>query len=248
MKLLKYSLLIITVGFLGACSKSDNAASADSAAVGKGGSLARFTIANDRLYVVDDLKLNTYSLDNPNSPKMTSSVILGEDIETIYSYKDKLFIGSQNAMYIYSIATPDQPFKLGTATHVRACDPVVATDTVAYVTTRNGSSCGGGNNALYIYNIRNVLQPKQVAMISMQSPWGLGMSSNRLFVCNGSSGMGVYDISSPYNPVFTRQITDATYYDVIVYEDMLICMVEGGTLLYQLKNNGDIVKLGMINS
>jgi hypothetical protein len=243
-----YILFSATILFASCSKDNSTGATADSASVGKGGSLARFTIANDRLYVVDDLKLYTYSLENPNAPRLTGSVILGEDIETIYSYKDKLFIGSQNAMYIYSIATPDQPFKLGQASHVRACDPVVATDTVAYVTVRNGNACGGGDNALYVYNVTNVLKPKQVNMVSMASPWGLGLAGDYLFICNGSSGMSIYDVSEPYNPNFLKSLKDATYFDVIVYDNMLICMVEGGTLLYELKNNGQIIKLGMINS
>lgn len=252
MKRLNYILFIAFALIVASCDKSGTgnmAASADQdGGTGKGGSLARFTVAQNHLYVVDQQKLITYSLANPASPKVTSSQFIGVDIETIYSYKDKLFIGSQEAMYIYSISDAGHPGKLGSASHVRACDPVVADDTVAYVTVRSGNSCGGTTNAMFVYDVKKVLNPVERNVINMESPWGLGMSGNTLFVCNGSNGLSIYDITNRYYPQFKTKLHDATYFDVIVYDDMLICMVQGGTLLYELKPNGDIVKLGKISS
>lgn len=253
MKYISYIVLAFAVLFVSACSKQDNgstptASFENGGTTGQGGSLARFTIAGDYLYVVDDQKLYAYSLANPTSPKLSSSQILREDIETIYSFKDKLFIGSQDAMYIYSIANGAAPSKLGEASHVRACDPVVANEDVAYVTVRSGTGCGGSVNALYVYDITNILNPRQKNVVNMEGPWGLGMSGSRLYVCNGSSGMNIYDISDKYYPKLVQQIYDATYYDVIVYNDLLICMVEGGTLLYEIKGDGQILKMGQISS
>lgn len=250
MKFIQYSALILFVAFITSCSKESNSPmSADaSPATGQGGSLARFTIAQQHLYVVDEMKLITYSLANPTSPKVTSSVYIGEDIETIYSYKDKLFIGSQNAMYIYSIADAGHPNKLGSASHVRACDPVVADDTVAYVTVRSGNTCGGNQNAMYVYDVKKLLNPVERNVLNIESPWGLGMANNTLFVCNGSNGLSVYDITDRYYPKLVRKIYDDTYYDVIVYGNLLICMVQDGTLLYELKTDGQILKLGKMSS
>ncbi|MCB0698310.1 MAG: hypothetical protein H6551_02285 [Chitinophagales bacterium] len=252
MKYISYIVFAFAILVTASCSKQDNGnlatASPDSGGTGQGGSLARFTIADDYLYVVDDKKLYAYSLANPMSPKLTSTQNIGEDIETIYSFKDKLFIGSQNAMYIYSIANGASPDKLGEASHVRACDPVIANEDVAYVTVRSGTGCGGTINALYVFDITNILSPRQKTVINMEGPWGLGMSGSRLYVCNGSSGMNIYDISNKYYPKLVQQIYDATYYDVIVYNDVLICMVEGGTLLYEIKGDGQIVKMGRISS
>lgn len=256
MKSLKYIVLLIIVAFATSCEKQANSAGNSSSpqssgdnggGTGQGGSLARFTIASNYLYVVDDHKLQAYSLANPTSPKLTSSQGLGQNIETIYSYKDKLFIGSQEAMYIYSIANPAQPDKLGTASHVRACDPVVADDTVAYVTVRSGNNCGGTLNAMFVYDINNLMNPRERNMINMENPWGLGMTGNTLFVCNGESGMSVYDITDRYYPRLKTQYYDDTYYDVIPYGDMLICMVKGGMLLYELKEDGQIVKMAKIS-
>lgn len=253
MKSIKYIALIVIVALSAGCSKDMNSSTPsvggdNGSATGQGGSLARFTIAQNHLYVVDDLKLHTYSLANSTSPQHTSTVILGEDIETIYSYKDKLFIGSQNAMYIYSISDASTPKKLGEASHVRACDPVVADDTVAYVTVRSGNTCGGTFNALYVYDVKQVLSPKERNVIDMKSPWGLGMSGDNLYICQGGNGLAVYDISNRYNPQLQTTYADDTYYDVIPYDNLLICMVQGGTLLYEIKPGGGLIKLAKISS
>lgn len=254
MKSLKYIVLILVVVLAAGCAKQSQNASTSGvqgdsgSSTGQGGSLARFTIAQNHLYIVDDLKLHTYSLANSTTPQLTSTVILGEDIETIYSYKDKLFIGSQNAMYIYSISDASTPKKLGQAEHVRACDPVVADDTVAYVTVRSGNNCGGTLNALYVYDVKQVLNPKEMSIIDMNSPWGLGMSGDNLYICQGGNGLAVYDISNRYNPELQTTYADDTYYDVIPYDNLLICMVQGGTLLYEIKPGGGLIKLAKISS
>ncbi len=67
-------------------------------------------------------------LSNTAHPQLKGSIDVGFSIETIYSYKDKLFIGPSTAMYVYSLTDPAHPDKLGQAQHVRACDPVVAND------------------------------------------------------------------------------------------------------------------------
>lgn len=261
MKFIPYIFFAAVILFAASCSKEDSGTRAQTNAfgstaspgvaesgTGQGGSLARFTIAQSHLYVVDNRELHTYTLADPASPVHTSTQTIGFDIETIYSYKDKLFIGSQTAMYIYSIADASRPSKLGEASHVRACDPVVANDNVAYVTVRAGNTCGGGSNALFVYDITNLLQPRQKNVIPLESPWGLGMTNDRLFVCNGASGMTILDITQPHYPKVLQKITDATYYDVIVYDDLLICMIEGGTLLYEIQSDGQIVKMGQISS
>ena len=242
MKRICYALSIVLL--LQACSKSSNVSSGAAqngsgfstngtgSGTGQGGSLARFTIARNYLYTVDNNELYAYSLANSTHPQVKSNVHIGFNIETIYSYEDKLFIGSQNAMYIYSIADPAQPALLGQATHVRACDPVVANDSLAYVTVRSGSNCGGTVNALMIYDIRNILNPVLRNTVPMTSPWGLGIKGDRLYVCDGSAGLVVYDLRNPLYPQVVQKLKNDTYFDVITTNDLLIAMVQGGTALY----------------
>lgn len=254
MKSLRYILLSgLLVTSLAACDKASNSSSPSASydsntGSGKGGSLARFTIAQNHMYVVDNSNLLVYSLSNPGTPTLVSTQIVGFNIETIYSYKDKLFIGSSDAMYIYSISDAAHPDRMGSASHVRSCDPVVANDTVAYVTVRGGSTCGGSRNSLFVYDVKNILNPVQRNVIDMQSPWGLGMWNNILYVCDGANGLKIYNISSKYSPYYVGEMNDDTYYDVIPLDDMLVCMVQGGVLLYEIKPNGSLVKMAKIVS
>lgn len=250
-----FTLIAASALFLSACDKGANssATNADafannSSGSGKGGSLARFTIAMNHLYVVDNQKLYTYSLTTGNDPQLKDTKSIGSDIETIYSYKDKLFIGSQSAMYVFSISDEANPSQLGTASHVRACDPVVANDSIAYVTVRTGTNCGGNRNALFVYDVRQVLQPVEKNVVPLENPHGLGMNANRLYVCNGSNGMNVYDITNPLLPKLIKKINDDTYFDVIPTDNLLICMVQGGTVLYQYESTQELVKVAKISN
>lgn len=241
--------IIFTVACWGCSKDSNKGTSSTSGSTGQGGSLARFIVAQNHLYVVENRNLKVFSLANPVDPILTKEIAVGWDIETIYSFEDKLFIGSMSAMYVYSITNPSSPQYLGEASHVRACDPVIANDSVAYVTVRSASDCGGTTNALYVYDISNILNPYQKNTIPLTGPWGLGMRDDRLYVCDGGEGLMVYNITNPNYPSFIKKVTGEIFYDVIVVddEDILICMIQGGVAIYDISND-NLTKLAEINN
>lgn len=241
--LLCLCLAILGAAMVSGCSKDE---STSGAPVGKGGSLARFTIAQNHLYVVDGRDLHTFSLADPQNPVKVHTTGIGMDIETIYTWKDKLFIGSQEAMFIYSIANPAEPKALGQASHVRACDPVVANDTVAYVTVRTGSNCGGDVNALLVYNLNYIMQPTLMNTIAIDNPHGLGLQGNTLFVCDGTYGLRVYDVADAYFPTQIKRISGEKFYDCIPNGNILICMIEGGMALFDITDRNNISLLSKI--
>ncbi len=225
------SLVIIS------CAKEAQDVSAATTDTGKGGSLAKFTISGNFLYVVDDYYLHTYDITNPTSPVKTSVNQVGNFIETIYPYKNRLFIGSRNGMFIYSIDTPSVPSKMGTARHVRSCDPVVANDSIAFVTLKGNTPCGPAVSGLYVHNISNLFLPVLKKTIEISSPEGLGLQDTTLYICNNGFGLKIYNVSDPYNPVERRTINDGNYYrDVIPYGNLLICYVSAGIALYDIAN------------
>ncbi|MDR2894781.1 MAG: hypothetical protein LBU97_04905, partial [Alistipes sp.] len=74
---------------------------------GRGGSMARFTIAGDYLYTVNDYELTVVSLADPARPVDVQRIHLGmSGVETIFPMDSLLFIGSQGAMFIYDISRP----------------------------------------------------------------------------------------------------------------------------------------------
>jgi len=227
------------------CEKND-AASADAASTGKGGSMARFTIAANHLYLADYNAVEVYDISGGNAIKKTR-VPVDWGVETIFPYKDKLFIGSSNGMFIYSIADPANPVKLGSALHVRSCDPVVADDNYSYVTLRGSGQCGAAQDGLYIYDIKDILKPKQLSLLPLQSPYGLGMKDSVVFVCRANNGLTAVNVKDPSKPKEMYTVKDGNFVDVIPFDQLLICYVSKGILLYDASDPGKIVKLGNVN-
>jgi hypothetical protein len=236
MKQLFISFLILLL--FSSCDKmalGDTAAQSGSS--GQGGSLARFTIVGNYLYTVDKESLKVFEISNPSDPVLKSHIPVGFEIETIYPFKDKLFIGSTSVVHIFSITDPSHPQKLSEAISpnvIRRCDPVVAKDTVAYATLRANGPCGGTGSILAVYDIKNITNPIQRNFIQVSEPYGLGYSGDVLYVCDRMEGLMVFDITQAYSPEWIKSLKDGAYIDVIPYNDLLICWVTNGMLLYDI--------------
>lgn len=208
---------------------------------GKGGSLARFTIVNDYLYIAEMDSLKIVNIHIPENPIQLTTIWLTDlnDIETIYSFKDLLFIGSQTGMYIYSIINPESPEFLGGAHHITACDPVVANDSMAFVTIRNGTSCNPfftEVNQLKIYNITNINKPVEIYTVNLFNPHGLAVNSNALYVCDYTNGLVTFDVSDPYHPKLINTQREWAVKDCIVKDNLLICMSLRGMVIFDISD------------
>jgi hypothetical protein len=217
-----------------------------SATSGKGGSLSRFTISGNYLYAVDNHYLYTYDISDPKKAVKTNTSAMSFDMETIYPFKNRLFIGSKTGLYIYSLDRPDQPVQIGEAKHGRSCDPVAVNDQAAYVTLKGGSICGPAEDGLYVHDISNILSPVLKTMIKISTPEGLGVQDKTLYVSCNTNGLRVYNINDPFKPVEKKVLTDANYRDVIPYGNLLICYVTTGILLYDITSPENPVKLTLV--
>lgn len=244
---MRLSTLLFILAFAIICYSSctKDGASADAAGgTGTGGSLARFTIAGNYLYLADYSTIEVFDINNPQSPVKKASIPVGFGVETIFPYKDKLFIGSRDGMFIYSLANPAKPQLLGSAQHVRSCDPVVANDSIAYVTLKGGRPCGPVEDGLYVYNITNITKPQQTALLKLSTPEGLGLKDSVVFVCRGQNGLSAVNVKVNNSPKVMYTLTDADYKDVIPMGDVLICYVATGLLLYDISNLNKITTIG----
>lgn len=236
----KQFLLLYTALFLAAativagCSKEAANSAASTPDTGKGGSLARFTIARDHLYTVSNGYLHAYSLENGAAPRKVGAASITWDVETIYPYGKYLFLGSRAGLFIYSIDTASAPRLVGMASHARSCDPVVANDSVAFVTLKGGTACGPATSGLYVHNIKNITKPQLVKTVPLPDPVGLGLQDNILYICCGTAGLKVFDVSKPSEPVLLDTKKDGQYVDVIPYNGVLICFVQDGIILYDI--------------
>lgn len=213
-------------------------------ASGKAGSLARFAIVGNFLYALDDNDIVSFDISGA-TPALKNRVKVASDIETIYPYQDKLFVGSQTGMYAFSLADPAKPTILSMVSHVRACDPVVVQGNFAYVTLRAGTMCGG-TNLLNVYNVTNFNSPVLAKSIPIVQPFGLGVTGNALYVTN-AGGIRLFNIAQPDNPAFVSDIAEAAAKDVIPYNNTLLVQLDKGTALYDIANPLSPVYLSRIN-
>ena len=231
-KLLFYILLSGVLVTAIQCEKNSTNAST----TGSGGSTARFAIMGDYLYTVDKSNLKVFNITDIANPVLKNTVPVGFDIETIYPFRDKLFIGSTTMVYIFSVEKPESPQKLSTAVSpevIRRCDPVVAKDTVAYATLRTNGPCGGRTSVLATYDIRDITNPVPKETYPVSEPYGLGYSDSALYVCD-RYGLYIFNIEKAFTPQLRKSFMDGWYFDVIPYNNTLICQVQDGLTLYDI--------------
>jgi len=216
---------------------------------GIGGSMARFALYNNRMFTVSHNDLKVFNTSNAALPSYTGKINLNQgDIETIYPYQDKLFIGSQSGMFIYSVANPDIPTKLGASTHIRACDPVIAEGNYAYVTLKGGAQCGGFTNQLEVVDISNLLAPIRLKIYPMTSPEGLSKDGNNLFVCDGSNGLVIFNASNPLAIQQISKVSNIIPFDVIATNGLALVVAKDGLYFINYQNPSAPVISGKVET
>ncbi len=187
---------------------------------GIAGSMSRFALANNYLYTVGNSDLNVFNISAPQNPTFGDKVNIGSwNIETIFPFKDKLFIGSQNGMYVYNISDPAQPSFDGQFGHVQSCDPVIADDSYAYVTLRSGTKCQGFTNQLDILQLNNFTNPSLIKSYNLTNPHGLSKDGNLLFICDGSDGLKVYNADDVNNLKLIKKFSGMETYEEKAYKN-----------------------------
>ncbi|MFK5973135.1 MAG: hypothetical protein QM485_07625 [Flavobacteriaceae bacterium] len=218
------------------------------ASVGQGGSLARFKIVNDFLYAVDSHSINIFDISDLEHPQDLEDVYAGFDIETIFNSGQYLFLGSRSGMYIYDISSPATPTFISEFQHGTACDPVVVDGDYAYVTLRGGNNCGATESGLFIVDISNISKPSLKVQYPMDGPYGLGIKDEKLFICDGDSGLKVYDKTNVEDLIALNHFEDINTFDVIPLENSLLMV--GEDVLYQyeyLEGNIALISTLMLN-
>ena len=172
----------------------------------------------------------------------------GFDIETIFNRGQHLFLGSMRGMYIYDISSPASPSFVSEFQHGTACDPVVVDGDYAYVTLRGGNNCGATESGLFIVDISDITTPTLAVSYPMDQPYGLGIKDEKLFVCDGSSGLKIYDKTDIQNLESLNHFKDIVTFDVIPREEMLLMV--GDDVLYQyeyLENDISLISTLQLN-
>ncbi len=210
------------------------------------GSMARFAACGNYLYVVNEGMLKVFDLSGQDISKIYDQY-LAWNVETIFAYNSKLFFGTTTGMLIYDITDPITPKYLSSVTHILGCDPVVVQDNYAYVTVRGGNTCGQIQSQLNVVDISNPSAPFTRASFIMQSPYGLGIDGNSLFVCD--KGLKVFDASTPamVGDRLVKHFDDIAGFDVIPYNNVLILIGSDGLRQYDYSDQQNISLLSTLN-
>jgi hypothetical protein len=236
------------IAFMDAVNSSGASSGISGSGVGVGGSMARFGIRGKVLYVVDKNVLKIFDISNKVSPVKINDIYAGWNVETMFLTEKNMFLGTTTGMVIYDITNPTSPVNQAFFNHARSCDPVIVDDTLAYITLRSGTSCGGNLNTLDVVNIKNINSPVQLKSYPLVNPHGLGKDGDLLFICDGSSGLKVFDASDPLkiadHLIYTYPGIKA--FDVIPVGNVLILIADNGLLQYDYSNVKNITLLSTI--
>jgi WD40 repeat protein len=240
------TLIIIAFAALVHISCEDGSNGDGASLTGKSGSLARFALTDTHLYAVDDEQLNVYQILGDGGLGKINSFMIGEGVETIFARDTELFIGTTSAMLTFDITNPSAPNLLSTYSHFVACDPVVVQDTLAFVTIRSNNCRAASVNQLDILNIKDLANPVMLSSYSLDSPYGLGVDGNLLFVCEGDFGLKVLNVSNPRNATLIKHYSNVHAYDVIPNDGILILTGDDGIMQYDYSNESNITMLSTI--
>jgi len=225
---------------------SSSASYASVSPIGVGGSMARFAIQNNYLYTVTTSNLNIVNLSNPSAPQVSATKNIGWNIETIYPFQDKLFIGSQTGMQVFSISNPKSPEYISIFSHARVCDPVITDGKYAYITLHSGSNrCAGIENELDVVNVQNITYPVLTKKYLLTRPKGLSKDGNILIVCD--DGLKIYDAASPDNLLLKQTLPLPGAYDVICLNGIALVSAKDGLYEFDYSNPSNVKQLSKIS-
>ncbi|MBO0935795.1 hypothetical protein J2I47_04465 [Fibrella sp. HMF5335] len=230
---MKPILYFLLPALLCACSAASDTATPTTGA-GTGGSTARFTVADNFLYVLQKQSLLSYDVSTSQNPVAGGNVALyGNSPETIFPFGKYLLLGTPTGILFYDRSLkPATPTYVSTYHHWFSCDPVVAQGTIAYATLRSGTPCRTGQNALETVDISDPTKPKLIRSYPMTNPRGLGIDDKTLFVGEGESGLRVFDATDPASLREIAFFKNISTYDLIPARNVLIVTGTGGIYQY----------------
>lgn len=242
MRYVKIYFLIFIFAAIVSCESDMSNDTFSESQTGQGGSMTRFAISGNHMYIVDNSSVKVYTI-GEGKFEAGEEVSVGFGMETIFCKGEYLYLGARDAMYIYTIANPEHPTFVFRYQHIVSCDPVVVQGNRAYVTLRSGNSCNRGSNSLEILDISNPYEPKLIQNYPMESPHGLGVENSLLFLCEGEHGLKVYDLTNEHDIKLLAHRTDFFAYDVIARQGLATVTGEDGIFQFSYLPSGSDLEL-----
>lgn len=234
---LRVAALALAAAFVQGCGEGgDGGVGGDGLVSGTGGSTARMTIVDDRLYAIAGDSVQLFDLTEPASPNPWTRVTLDWNIQTLFPHGDYLLVGAANGVHLLDNRDRAAPVKVGEFTHALASDPVVARGDRAWVTLRRDPTRPPPqvDPRLDVLDIADVTAPTLLETVPMRAPAGLAVAGERLFVCDGADGLKTFDLADGDLPRLIDTLPDVRCHDLIARADLLYVVSEHGLTQYDL--------------
>lgn len=248
-----FFLLSVLVLTLPSCSKSDSTSISN--LEGSSGSITRFAVYENHMYVLNSNEIQTFDLADRENPLLVHAIQTEYGLETIFIYEGKAFLGARTGLYILDLANPAEPVILSEAIRSEVffggCDPVVVRDNYAFSTIKIIENiCGNWNaeSALIIYDVSDSSNPMEVAVRTLSEPNGLGILGDVLLVCDtGTDQLVAFDIGDPTDPVLLPNVTLPIMdpFDLIVDGDRVIVSTKTN---FQILDASDLQNITLIKT
>jgi len=180
------------------------------------GTLNKIAVHNDYIYVIGSRTIYTFK-DDVTEVAYIGESEMGNEMETIYYENNNLFIGTRFSMIVASVTNPANPTYISEYNHPTSCDPVYPNGNVAYLTLRTAdfSGCAGDENTLVVLDISSVSNPLEIDQITMDSPYGMALIGDNLFVGEGENGIKIFDASNPAALNHLNSNVNVLAYDIL---------------------------------
>lgn len=206
------------------------------------GSVNRIAVVDEFIYVISRSFLTTFE-DKGNLEKIGTSLPVFSNMETVFPNGNQLLVGTAQSMEVFDISNNSAPRWVSSFPHANSCDPVLPCGNIAFVTLRTGDvgNCPGDENALLVLDISKT-QPQQIQEIEMESPFGMMMANNRLYVGEGTNGLKIFNAEDKSNLTLESWEPNIEAYDIIYHPtnpNLLLIAGPTGISQYQIEGGVD---------
>lgn len=241
----KIYLLCLLVLIVACGTDSDSVPSLEGS--GQGGSLAKFTITNNQVLVLTSSSIKQYDILANGSLAFKNEAFISDDLETIFPYGDNVLIGSSSAVYFLEFNANDELQLAGQFIHFTACDPVVASGTLAYSTLRSSGCRFDSQEVIDVIDFSDINNPFRINSVPSESPFGLAISGDYLFVCEkGGISMFLRGGDGALGRVGFFEIDGHLPIDIIPQDGFLIVRTDNGIYNVTYDATGQMTILGSV--
>ncbi len=228
--MMKKLLSLLCLVFIFACDNDSSDFSPDLSGTGTGGSLAKFTIINNQVLVLNQNEVKQYDIQANGELNYKGQLLIDSQLETIFPYgTGNVLIGSSDAVYFLGFDTDNFLTLKSSYAHLTACDPVVAKDGIAFSTLKVSDCRNGTDDFIEAIDISDIENPNVLRVYNTESPFGLAIKNSFLFVCEkGGLSMYAYNENGNLTELDFKEIPNAVPLDLIVSDRNLIIRTDDG--------------------